>query len=303
MVFAGFMSQNNLIGGGGSPPIDNYTFNNPSYTPGDYLDLTTFGLSRDDPTGLSVRDSGAGVYIVDDPGAARRISLLNMPTPYDITSVTTQLASGTNLQGGNPRGMRVDPNGIDFFYIHNAAGNNDILYYQAFNVANDPSGGNTGVLDSVNIGNIYGGHGSAFTYTGNDFYQVNNGTQINRYDNPGYSAVPKSFVGFTGVSNTTGVFPAGADIGGMDMKDDGSKFYFIDSGNEAIYECDAATNFDTSTLSIVNTISLAPITGILGADHPGGTPNWSGLGIVRDTGTDIYFSDFTNTRIYRINLA
>ena len=298
MVFAGFMSQNNLIGGGGSPPLNNYTFNNPSYTAGHYKDIS--GFTSNDPTGLSVRNSGAGVYIAHDTGAGRNLCLYNMPTPYDITSVSAESSSSVNMAGANPTGLRVDPNGIDYFYNNDPGSGADRIYYETMTSAHNPSAGTIANVDNVNLSGLATNGGVAFTYAGTQFYSVSGSNEINHFDNPG--AIVPNFVGFSTISNTSGFFPVGASIGGMDMKDDGSKFYFIDSGNEAIYECDAGTNFDTSTLSIVNTINLSP-GGILGADHPGGTPNWSGLGIVRDTGTDIYFSDFASQRIYRINLA
>jgi len=300
MVFAGFMSQNNLIGGGGSPPIDNYTFNNPSYSTGDYIDLNALGFLADSATGLCVRDSGLGVYIAHDLGGTPRLSLLTMTTPYNITSVTAESRSGVNMTGVNPSGMRVDPNGIDYFYNHNAGSGQDRIYYETMNSAHNPSLGTSGSIANQGLSGFATNNGEAFTYAGTQFYTVSNLTEINHFDNPG--AIVPNFVGFSTLSNTTGFFPAGANIRGMDMKDDGSKFYFLDRGNEAIYECDAGTNFDTSTLTIVNTIDISS-SGIIAADHPGGSPIWSGLGIVRDTGTDIYFSDFTNTRIYRINLA
>lgn len=316
MVFAGFMSQNNLIPGGSPPATTPYELTNASYTQDTSHRLILTGyVTEDVPTGLCMLDGGIRLFYTHDLGTGRSLVLINLVGAHDLATAAPTASVGTGITGGNPTGLFVDALGTDFWYSHNPGSGNDLYYYNTMNSPFTPSAGTT-QQDSINVGSL----GMATTERNVEamtmaydagtstwrFYAIHLGSAGTIWFQHDFGAGYPNFTTMTNTNKITMSLPGGADIRGIDMKSDGTKFYLLDSGNESIYEYDASTPYDITTATLTRTLVINIL--FFGAHYPGGSPIWSDISVDRQNGHYIYVTNAdttggVNRAIYKIDLV
>ena len=210
-----------------------------------------YGVPSVNPEGLSFKDDGTKMYVLDISGVD--VSEYDLSTAWEISTASFLQSFSISAQELSPRDMFFKPDGTRM-YVTGGAGDDvneynlstawDISsasYLQNFSVAaqeTNPSG----LFFKPDGTKMY-----VCGYTGDD---------VNEYDlSTAWNVSTASFVQVFDVSTEA------ATPFGVFFKDDGTKMYVLDNSGDDVSEYDLSTAWDISTASYLQNFSVQSLSG------------------------------------------
>jgi sugar lactone lactonase YvrE len=247
------------------------------------------GQSETVPTAVDFKDDGTIMYVVGS--TLDTVHQYTLSTAWDVSTATYASKSfSVTTQSSQPQSVRFADSGTKMYIMNQTSA----VYQYALSTAWDVSTASYGSV-TFNL-NTIGGYetnatGMFIKPNGTQFYMV--GTT---YDYVWSINIGTAYNISTSSFATTDNYRLGTNDStpvGIKFRTDGSKFYFLGSGNDRVYEYSCSTAWDINTTSFTSGRFIAV-----------GTQEANGQDIAFSTdGTKMYVIGTTSDAIYQYTLS
>jgi len=233
------------------------------------------------PEGMTVSPDGSRIYVADERSGD--ILQYDLATPFDITTISFDVAFDASAQDTEPLGVLLADSGTR---LYTAGNSSDSIHQYDLSTAFDVS---TATFNqSLDVSTQDARPSDVAISEGGDRLYVagNGGNDINQF------SLSTSFDVSTGSFSTSfDVSPQTTSPGGVTFRPDGSEMYVAGGSTQTIFSYILSTDFDISTANFDDSLDISP-------------QNLNGNSVVfSPDGSRLYVSDGTFNRVAEYSIG